>query len=618
LIPVAAGCRQSFPLPMTAVELMQYNNGQALTTYLSQRDASPSVCDPHNRGPHFIEILPEDADELADSLYVGRDGPKIWKRCVESLVKGLPKPQAMRLMDAMALTYKKLLKEKTLDEDRHLRARLDVLHQIFLERPNGLGAHKQLMAELTEQLQNALDGQKLGPTAVKFGQDLLDTVELEQGSWQGRPVDARALDKLQQAGNEKLLRRFALRLPDPQLREQAQRRVVRLRIAASQFPEVQSNAAAVEEIVMKYGRYPISPLQFAPTRAALDGTKIPLRGVLVRQKVYDQTATLLGYGGDRPGVSVLPELRLRGAFTVELAGISRPVTLCGPKKELDPTPCIASEEVKLGNPTAYLDTDGAFHFVEHVKEEQAVVLVQGGGSFLIPVAVGNKQLMTIKWGLTFERPEDLIFSGESPGAQGPEVGIVVDARDPRRVIYTVTPGESPYLAVVENRDVGGYHAGSRGAQGYTGRSGYPGRDGSSGSSGQSASCPSSPASSGGPGGDGSDGGPGGPGGPGGHGGDVVATLYCGGRPCDELAGMVRANIFSQGGQGGFGGQGGRGGSGGYGGSGGSGTSCSDGNGGSYSLASGSQGPRGRDGAPGMDGPPGMPGRNGRVRLRVIP
>lgn len=58
---VAAGCRPTFPLPMTAAEFAGYNTGPALTTYLSQRDASPSVCDPHNAGPHFVNLTEDDA-----------------------------------------------------------------------------------------------------------------------------------------------------------------------------------------------------------------------------------------------------------------------------------------------------------------------------------------------------------------------------------------------------------------------------------------------------------------------------------------------------------------------------------------------------------------------------
>src|SRR5581483_12351084 len=111
-------------------------------------------------------------------------------------------------------------------------------------------------------------------------------------------------------------RRFGARLPDAGLRQQAQRRVIRLHIAASPLPEVRDNARAVEDTVLAQGRYPVSSAEHPPVRATLDPQRVPLRGVLVRQEVMRQTVTLLGYSGDRPGVSVLPEVALRGALQI--------------------------------------------------------------------------------------------------------------------------------------------------------------------------------------------------------------------------------------------------------------------------------------------------------------
>src|SRR5262249_33743788 len=163
-------------------------------------------------------------------------------------------------------------------------------------------------------------------------------------------------------------------LPDANLRQEARRRVIRLKIAESPFPEVRENPAAVEEVVMKLGAYPISPADYPPLRGAIDASRVPLRGVVGRQHLHEHAATLLGSAGDRPGVSVLPEVNLRGALTVELRGISRPVTLCRPAKDLDPSPCLVASDVKLENPMAYLDQDGAFHFVEHVAAHDAINL----------------------------------------------------------------------------------------------------------------------------------------------------------------------------------------------------------------------------------------------------
>src|SRR5262249_11819790 len=143
------------------------------------------------------------------------------------------------------------------------------------------------------------------------------------------------------------------------------------------FPEVRDHSAEVEEAVMKDGAYRLSLRDHPPRRALLDRQKLPVRGVLVRQRVWEQTATLLGYGGDRPGLLLLPEITLRGALNVEVAGIFHPVTLCQLSSDLDPTPCIAARDVTIDNPLVYLDEKGAFHFVESIPMREAVNLAQG-------------------------------------------------------------------------------------------------------------------------------------------------------------------------------------------------------------------------------------------------
>ncbi len=608
----ATGCAQHFALPMTAAQFASHNSGPALVAYLSQDDATPSVCDLQARGPHLTGINDEVAEALTDGIRLGRVEPKLWRRCLEVMMKTADPGEASHLMDSLARGYRKLMIEDDFEKSPSLQVRLQAMHQIYLERPPSVAAHSDVINPLFADLRKAIDKKRISPTAAKMGEDLLATVDLEKGTWRGKQVDLAMIEGLFAELDEKLLHRFADRLPDPALRDQARRRVIRMRIMASQYPEVIKNAEAVEEIVMKLGAYPISPATYPPVRGSVDTTKVPLRGVLVRQHLIEQTATLLGYAGDRPGVSVLPEVNLRGALQITLKGISKPVTLCAPPKEMDPSPCVVPTDVKIENPVAYLDKDGAFHFVEHVAQKDAINLAQKGDRFVLPVNVGGRRLTNIDWGLHYEKPEDLVFGGAGPGTDGPNLGVTVDHRDPNRYIYTVTNGGHPFLAAVEAGDAIGFHVISKGERGPTGRSGHSGRHGMSGTPGTSASCPSTPATSGTPGTDGTPGGPGGPGGHGGNGGDIAVAAACGGRRCDDAADMLHQTVLSVAGPAGFGGAGGPGGVGGAGGSGGSGATCSDGNGGSYSLPAAPSGQRGRDGAAGLDGPPGTPGRAGRV------
>jgi hypothetical protein len=73
------------------------------------------------------------------------------------------------------------------------------------------------------------------------------------------------MDALAASGNEMTLTRFAERLPDPALREQARRRLVRIHVALSPFPEVREAAAVVEDTVVQKW----TP-DFGPARKVVD------------------------------------------------------------------------------------------------------------------------------------------------------------------------------------------------------------------------------------------------------------------------------------------------------------------------------------------------------------
>src|SRR5205823_5179913 len=114
--------------------------------------------------------------------------------------------------------------------------------------------------------------------------------------------------------------------------------------------------------------------------------------------------------------------------------------------------------------------------------------------------------LNIDWGLWFERPRDLVFSGGGPGAPGAELGVGVDHRDPNRLIFTVNDGGRSLLAVVEAPDAPAFRVISQGSPGFFGEQGQRGYDGSRGPDGSPASCPGSPGGNGGAGGPGGNGG----------------------------------------------------------------------------------------------------------------
>lgn len=604
LLLLLGGCAHRFQLPMTADALAAHDTGPALVTYLSQPDASPSVCNLHSRGPHLTGLDADKRSWLLRGLTDGAISPLVWQRCADALLRSAPAEAAASLLDTVGSSYRKLLRSSALEESPAIQRRLGAMHQLYLDRTIGVGGHAARDQALFSGLRRALAAHRLGPIATRFGEELIATVELERGSWAGRAVDTPMIDALYAAADEKTLRRFLTRLPQPELRDQSRRRVLRLHIAASPFAEVRDHAEQVEEIVMSQGIYRLSPADYPPVRGWLDRERLPMRGVLVRQHLVTQTATLLGYSSERPTRSVLPELQLRGGLLMELKGISRPVTLCGPRTALDPSPCIAVDDVTLDNPLVYLDADSAFHFVDQIPLRDAVALARQRERFRLPVHVGGRPLLTMDWSLSYERPADLIFTGTRPGDE-PSFTVDVDHADPARFLFQVTGPLGSFLAAVEQPDALDFHIISRGAPGYAGSSGSSGSGGSSGSECQN-------------GGDGGNGGPGGPGGDGGNGGNITVRLSCGDAPCSPAAALLPHIILSQGGPGGPGGSGGAGGAGGAGGSGRSPTTHIDSDGNTVTDDPGcSGGSSGSAGSSGSDGSPGASGRPGQVTFVLV-
>jgi hypothetical protein len=415
--------------------------------------------------------------------------------------------------------------------------------------------------------------------------------------------------------DEALLERCALRLPDAGLRGTAARRLVALRAAASPFSAVRDDPAVVDT-VLRLGANPVA-LQDHPVQAAwLDVGLLPVRRVLVQQRIPEQTAVLLGMAPERPEPSVLPEIPLRGALEARVAGLERPITLCR-EGAFDPTPCLAPVDVQPDPPLAAAGRGGAIHLVEQVPEAMVVELARGPSRLEVPVRVGGLAVAALGWPVAYARPPDLVLEVTSAGADGPDLEVVVERPGTDRLVYSVAgPGGTLY-AVVPWSEAALFRVVSRGARGPAGSDGSSGSDGSNGLDGGSATCPSSPGGSGSAGGTGGNGGDGGDGGPGGRGGDIRVRVAAPAALGAETLDVLRGAVASEGGRGGPGGSGGRGGRGGRGGSGGMGTTCLDQDGHTTWLPSGSSGPSGQDGRDGGGGSPGPDGRPGTVRFEQV-
>jgi hypothetical protein len=142
------------------------------------------------------------------------------------------------------------------------------MQELYVDRDNGLDGHAAVLGPMFDDLRNALAKQRLRPTAARFATELLVVVDLERGMFEGRPVDVAAIDKIYAAKNERALQVFAQRLPNVTLRDEARRRIIRLHIAASPFPEVHAQAAAVEETLMAKGVNAVSLAEHSSARTS--------------------------------------------------------------------------------------------------------------------------------------------------------------------------------------------------------------------------------------------------------------------------------------------------------------------------------------------------------------
>jgi hypothetical protein len=510
----------------------------------------------------------------------------------------------------MGAAYRRLVKSEAAERDAGVAERLTVLKALYSLRPQGTDPDPELLREWGTELEKAVGERRLGPVGGKLSEDLLETFSVERGRWNGAPVTETTLDLLQNRHDEPLLRRLAARLPDPELRRQALRRIVRLHMLASPYPEVRLHAREVEALMMKQGRNPFSLEGHPPEGGDLQAARLSVDRVLVRQDPLSGTVKILGARG-----SVVPEASLRGALSLRVPGLSHPITLCGNTRDLDPTPCLDPTALRVGSHFVSVDPEGGLRFVENARLADLLPLVQAP-DLAIPFAAGGRDLATLHLGLWFEKPGDMPFQGGQP------LVVDVDARVERRLVYQVSGHGFAYTVVVERPDVPAFHIVSHGIPGVPGRDGLPGLAGAPGRPGLPAACPAQVGGPGQRGFDGGIGGPGGPGGPGGRGGDITLRVACGGRDCSALLADLTRAVLSIGGPGGPGGHGGLGGRGGTGGAGGPAAGCTekgeDGNWRVKTVEAGPRGPDGNEGLRGPEGPPGPPGPPGQVMVQVLP
>jgi hypothetical protein len=610
------GCGPGFPTPYTASEMARDGRGAALVHYLKQPGATATPCDRGSRGPRFRADDPAELAVVTKAMVDGELLPSLWRRCAMLLLASAPSATQSAFVDSMAAGYERLLDRGALESEPDLKARLDAIHQTFLLRPRSAMLGPEATARV-ERIRGWLDEGRLGDHASRLARDLLLSLDLERGRFRGRALTMDDLDELASARDRELLQRIVARVRDEDLVREARRRIVRIHIASSPYPEVRERAAEVEATVLEEGRNPIDPHVTPPSGAWLDEARSRVAGVLVRQNFRRKTVTLLAFAATegRGQASILPSIALRGSLFARVPGVDQPITVCAPPEALDVSPCLLPEDIEPTVPIVRIDDQGLLHFVERLTASDAQKLVYNTSDLPLPFSIGGREVLTVTWPIRFEAPDPLVFSGPLEG-RGPDLTVTMARRYANRLLFEVRQGDDRWTGVVEERDLAQFSIVSRGGAGRPGTNGNPGADGSSGNPGMNASCPGTPGSNGSAGSPGQSGSAGGPGTRGGDGGNIEVEVSCVTGDCTAVLERVRTIVASQGGPGGPGGSGGRGGRGGSGGPGGSGTSCYDfQTKQSRYLSGGVAGPRGADGSSGSNGAAGAPGQPGRTKIR---
>ncbi|HJL14982.1 MAG TPA: hypothetical protein RMH99_04960, partial [Sandaracinaceae bacterium LLY-WYZ-13_1] len=483
------------PLPMTAQRLASINSGDAVVSYLRQRDADPRVCVPDSTAPHVVLPNPRDLEDLVDGVGRGARLDK-WEACVRGLLGVLPPDLASVVVARILERYAERILYPGLEGDGVLLAQIDTLRRLYDERPPGRDPTEEAVATLVARLEDR--EAEASHTGRQYRDALLSVLYLERGlTPDGRPVSVEALDALARDGDEGALLVYSRRIPDPRLRQEARRRLVQVRIRTSPFDSVRANAAEVLARVLRDGRNAV-PLPSPPSSATVDPNAFPFRGLVVTQDVGAQRARLLSYVDDERNTSVVPPIELRGVVRFDVEGYARPLTLCASPEELDPTPCVAASEIGLGVPIATVEGDGRFRFLETISTAQVLELVaRGEDELVLPILFRGEPLTEARWPMRFHVSGPLLFQ-PGHGMPGTSVQVEVDGTG-ANVIATVRARSRRYRAVLEPsrlRELRVVAAGGDGRPGEPGRDGAPGQDGRNG---RDASCPNTPGTDGTPG-----------------------------------------------------------------------------------------------------------------------
>ena len=143
---------------MTAASAASFDSGDALVAYLSQRDASPAICELRSTSPHVTRFDREMAKALIRGLDEGKVDLPLGRACIDAVIEQGPPEAAAQLIGAVARGYRWLAVNPALETSPALQARLATLQAIYFERPSGMDSDPKAMDPIVEDLRRRFFG----------------------------------------------------------------------------------------------------------------------------------------------------------------------------------------------------------------------------------------------------------------------------------------------------------------------------------------------------------------------------------------------------------------------------------------------------------------------------
>ncbi|MEZ4320624.1 MAG: hypothetical protein R3F61_24290 [Myxococcota bacterium] len=443
-------CATGYKPNLGASQLADSNRPHALIVgYLEQTSADPAVCDvTRTDGVALSYADRRVVKALFQGLEKGSIPPDRWSRCVRLLWR-----EADPLLEA--------------DLGHALLGGLDGLRRVSAWGSRDLERASALLDVLVNRESRggteALDPTKLEGVALdlraaaaRFGRDsaagvvlgdLVSAVEAEAGVLDGVPITRKTIA----ATNDPVqLTQWALRLPSAPLREAAQERLIARRIEKSPFAWVRENAEAVQDALAKgpLGLPPGAVVVRAQWSPARDGTALlrllqdPLRGKV----------RLLPAGRDGTR-SADPSLDLVDSLWLDIDGLERPITVCGPDR-FDPTPCMPPSRLSMTHPVAVLAPTGRVTFPRELAMREFIELGRDGDRLSAQVVVDG-HVADIDLPIRFDSVPELVLEPPNKG-NGPPIKVQAWELSNERLLLEVRSplvlGNKVWSALVESSD----------------------------------------------------------------------------------------------------------------------------------------------------------------------